>query len=87
MITPPLVTFFIFYFTTAKAKAVLEWVIRTSLREEHLLPCVTMAVFSLPIWFHGTLFFVEIVFSYPGLGSLLYKSLLTRDYPLMAGIL
>ncbi len=31
--------------------------------------------------------FVEIVFSYPGMGSLLYNSIMTRDYPLIQGIL
>lgn len=30
---------------------------------------------------------VEVVFQYPGLGSLLYKAILSRDYPLINGII
>lgn len=51
-----------------------------------LLPVVTATGLSIPQMITGALF-VEIVFSYPGVGSLLYNSLLTRDYPLIQGIL
>lgn len=33
----------------------------------------------------GTLF-IEIVFSYPGMGSLIHQAILSRDYPLLQGI-
>ena len=51
-----------------------------------LLPVVTAAGLQLASSVTGALF-IEIIFSYPGVGSLLYNSLLARDYPLMQGIL
>lgn len=51
-----------------------------------LLPVVTATGLHLPHLLTGALF-VEIVFAYPGVGWLLYNSLLTRDYPLIQGIL
>jgi peptide/nickel transport system permease protein len=33
----------------------------------------------------GTIF-VETVFAYPGIGNLVYKSVLNRDYPLLQGL-
>jgi peptide/nickel transport system permease protein len=51
-----------------------------------LLPVVTATGLSIPQMITGALF-VEIVFSYPGVGLLLYNSLLTRVYPLIQGIL
>ncbi|MHC1631907.1 MAG: ABC transporter permease [Methanotrichaceae archaeon] len=51
-----------------------------------LLPVVTRTGLHLPHVITGALF-VEIIFAYPGVGSLLYNSLLTRDYPLIQGIL
>lgn len=75
------------FILTAKAKGCPERIIRyRHAGRNTLLPVVTAAGLQFAHLVTGTLF-VEIVFSYPGLGSLLYKSLLTRDYPLMAGIL
>jgi peptide/nickel transport system permease protein len=51
-----------------------------------LLPVVTATGLMIPHLITGALF-VEIVFSYPGVGWLLYNALLTRDYPLIQGIL
>lgn len=75
------------YILTARAKGCPE----RSIRYRHagrnsLLPVVTEVGLQFAHLITGTLF-IEIIFSYPGLGSLLYKSLLTRDYPLLEGIL
>lgn len=75
------------YILTARAKGCPE----RSIRYRHagrnsLLPVVTAAGLQFAHLITGTLF-IEIIFSYPGLGLLLYKSLLTRDYPLLEGIL
>lgn len=75
------------FIITARAKGCREH----SIRYRHagrntLLPVVTAAGLMFSRLFTGTLF-VEIVFAYPGLGTLLYNSLLARDYPLMQGIL
>ena len=75
------------FILTAKAKGCPE----PGIRYRHagrniLLPVVTSAGLMFSRLFTGTLF-VEIVFSYPGMGTLLYNALLVRDYPLMQGIL
>jgi len=75
------------FIVTARAKGCREH----SIRYRHagrnaLLPVVTSAGLMFARLFTGTLF-VEIVFAYPGLGTLLYNALLTRDYPLMQGVL
>lgn len=75
------------FILTAKAKGCQERVIRYRHAGKHsLLPVVTATGLQLAHSVTGALF-VEIIFSYPGVGSLLYNSLLTRDYPLIQGIL
>ncbi|NYT02661.1 MAG: ABC transporter permease [Methanosarcinales archaeon] len=72
---------------TARAKGCSE----SSVRYGHagrnsLLPVVTATGMRLPNLITGALF-IEIVFSYPGVGSLLNSALDARDYPLIQGIL
>ncbi|THF75753.1 ABC transporter permease [Cohnella fermenti] len=50
-----------------------------------LLPVYTHMTMSLSLLVSGAVV-VETVFSYPGVGSLLYESVLARDYPLMQGV-
>jgi peptide/nickel transport system permease protein len=50
-----------------------------------MLPQVTALALVLGQIFGGALI-VEIVFSYPGIGSLLYNAILTGDYNLIMGI-
>ncbi len=49
-----------------------------------ILPMVTLIALSIATIFGGALF-VEIVFSYPGLGTLIYDALNARDYPVIQG--
>ena len=51
-----------------------------------MLPVVTRTGIWLGRVVTGVLF-VEIVFSYPGLGYLTYEALLYRDYPIIQGVL
>jgi peptide/nickel transport system permease protein len=75
------------FILTARAKGCNEWIIRyRHAGRNSMLPVVTATGLHLPHLITGTLF-VEIVFAYPGAGWLLYNSLLTRDYPLIQGIL
>ncbi|KUK36764.1 MAG: Glutathione ABC transport system permease protein GsiC [Thermacetogenium phaeum] len=75
------------FILTAKAKGCRERVIRyRHAGKNSLLPVVTATGLQLAHSVTGALF-IEIIFSYPGVGSILYNSLLTRDYPLMQGIL
>jgi peptide/nickel transport system permease protein len=51
-----------------------------------LLPVITRTGIWLGRIVTGTLF-VEVIFAYPGLGSLTYRALLTRDYAVLQGVL
>jgi peptide/nickel transport system permease protein len=50
-----------------------------------LLPVYTHVTMSLGILVSGAVV-VEMVFSYPGIGSLLFESVIARDYALMQGV-
>lgn len=63
-----------------EGKIVSRYVIRNA-----LLPQITGLGLSLGLIFSGALI-TEIVFSYPGLGSLLYNAIITGDYNLIMGI-
>ncbi len=62
------------------ARILVRHVIRNALR-----PLVTVLGLSLPSIFAGGVV-VETVFSYPGLGWLLWRSALSQDYPVLIGI-
>ncbi|MEZ4609463.1 MAG: ABC transporter permease [Caldilineaceae bacterium] len=63
-----------------EGKVVRRYVIRNA-----MLPQITGLGLSLGLIFSGALI-TEIVFSYPGLGSLLYNAIVTGDYNLIMGI-
>lgn len=62
------------------SRILVRHVIRNALR-----PLVTVLGLSLPSIFAGGVV-VETVFSYPGLGWLLWRSALSQDYPVLIGI-
>ena len=75
------------FILTAKAKGCPSGVIKyRHAGRNSLLPVVTEAGLQLAHLITAALF-IEIIFSYPGIGTLLFSSLLTRDYPLLQGIL
>jgi len=75
------------FILTARAKGCKDIRVRYHHAGRHsLLPVVTAAGLHLTHLITGTLF-VEVVFSYPGLGSLLYNALMVRDYPVIQGVL
>jgi len=75
------------FILTARAKGCFERAIMyRHAGRNSLLPVVTATGLQLTHLITGALF-IEIVFAYPGVGGLLYNSLMTRDYPLMQGIL
>ena len=75
------------YIMTARAKGCSERIVRYhhSARNS-LLPVLTLIGTQMASIITGAIF-VERVFSYPGLGNLLYESILNRDYPMIQGIL
>lgn len=75
------------YITTARAKGLSERVViyRHALRNA-LLPIITILGFSLPGLIGGSVIF-ETIFAIPGMGQLFYMGVMSRDYPLVMGIL
>lgn len=72
--------------TTALAYGADRWRQLTRHLFRHaLLPCITALSNMLPMLFTGA-FVVEVVFSVPAIGTLLVKSLLQRDLPMLQGI-
>lgn len=73
------------YITTARAKGLKERTImfRTALRNASL-PLITLVALNLGFVVGGAIE-IETVFSWPGLGLLVYRSVLSRDYPVLQG--
>jgi peptide/nickel transport system permease protein len=73
------------YLRTARAKGVPERavIVRHALRNA-LLPVLTIVGLQLGALLSGAVI-TEIVFAWPGIGSLLIQSIHTRDYPLVQG--
>lgn len=74
------------YITTAYAKGLAPRVVMTrhALRNA-LIPLVTILGLQLP-WMIGGFVVAESIFSWPGMGRLLWQSAQERDYPLMMSI-
>jgi peptide/nickel transport system permease protein len=75
------------YVRTARAKGLrMSRVYFKHALRNALLPLVTIFALDLPYIFAGSLY-VEIIFSWPGMGRLYYQAALDRDYPLLMAIL
>lgn len=74
------------YITMAKAKGCSESiVIYKHALKNALLPVITWIGLAVGYLLFGAIM-TEIVFSWPGLGRLLYSSLFARDYPVLMGL-
>jgi peptide/nickel transport system permease protein len=75
------------YITTARAKGLSERVViyKHALRNA-LLPVITLLGLSVPGLIGGSVIF-ETIFAIPGMGQLFYQSVMSRDYPVIMGIL
>jgi len=75
------------YVATARAKGLPERkvVYRHAVRNA-LLPVITILGLSVPDLLGGSVIF-ETIFSIPGMGQLFYQGVMSRDYPLIMGIL
>jgi peptide/nickel transport system permease protein len=75
------------YLRTARAKGLSARVViyRHALRNA-LIPLITLLALDLPYIFTGAVF-VEMLFSWPGMGRLYYQAALQRDYPLLMAVL
>jgi peptide/nickel transport system permease protein len=73
------------FILTARAKGLKERkVLFTHVFRNALLPLVTVIALDFGFMFSGVLL-VEIVFSWGGMGTLIYDAVLARDYPLLNG--
>jgi peptide/nickel transport system permease protein len=75
------------YIRTARAKGQVERKVlfKHALRNA-LIPLVTMFALDFPYIFTGALY-VELLFSWPGMGRLYYEAANYRDYPILLGVL
>jgi peptide/nickel transport system permease protein len=74
------------YVTTARAKGLTDRrVLRSHAFPNALLPTVTVIAINLGYVVAGAIT-AEIVFNWPGLGTLTYDALQNRDYPVLQGI-
>jgi len=74
------------FIRTAKAKGLSEVAVRYKHAGRNaMLPIVTTTGVRVGIVVTGALF-IEIIFSYPGVGLLSYNALLMRDYPILQGV-
>lgn len=73
------------YVTGARARGVKEWkILWLNVFPNSLLPLITMLGLSVGSLLGGTAV-VEVIFSYPGLGSLAVSAITSYDYPLIQG--
>jgi peptide/nickel transport system permease protein len=75
------------YIRTARAKGQVERkvMLRHALKNA-LIPLVTLFALDFPYIFTGSIY-VELIFSWPGMGRLFYDAAVHRDYPVLMGIL
>jgi peptide/nickel transport system permease protein len=73
------------YITTARAKGIGDTrILRTHALPNALLPAVTLIAINLGYVVAGAIT-VEVVFNWPGLGTLTIEALGARDYPVLQG--
>ena len=75
------------YIRTARAKGQDErLVLYKHALKNALIPLVTMFALDFPYIFAGSLY-VELIFSWPGMGRLYYDAATARDYPILLAVL
>jgi len=75
------------YIMLARIKGLPEHIVlRRHALKNALLPVITILGLSVPGLIGGSVI-VESIFSIPGMGELFYKSVMSRDYPLIMGML
>lgn len=80
-----LYAFFEDYVTTAEAKGVKEiTIVIKHVARSALLPVMTLFSMQIGLLLGGQIM-IEIVFSYPGVGKLIFDAILSLDYPLVIG--
>lgn len=73
-----------YYVKTARANGVEEREIRSGVLRNALIPYLNYLGMTIPSFFGGSVI-VETLFSWAGLGQLMAKSVMMKDYPLLMG--
>jgi peptide/nickel transport system permease protein len=74
------------YILTAKAKGLKPWrILRDHALKNSSLPLVTIIALDLGYAIGGTIQ-IETIFSWPGIGRLMFESIGQRDYPVLQGV-
>jgi peptide/nickel transport system permease protein len=75
------------YIRAARAKGLRERTIRyRHALKNAAIPLITMFALDIPFIFAGTIY-VELLFSWPGMGRLYYQAATGRDYPVLMAVL
>lgn len=74
------------YVRTARAKGLRELAVIGHAFRNVLIPLITIVAIQFGILMGGALM-TEIVFAWPGIGSLMYDSILRKDYPVVLAVL
>lgn len=75
------------YIRTARAKGQKERIVMMGhALKNALIPLVTLFALDFPYIFAGSIY-VELIFSWPGMGRLYYDAAVNRDYPILLAIL
>jgi peptide/nickel transport system permease protein len=75
------------YIRTARAKGLHErGVLYSHALKNATIPLITMSALDIPFIFAGTVY-VELLFSWPGMGRLYYQAATGRDYPVLMAVL
>jgi peptide/nickel transport system permease protein len=72
------------FILAAELRGLSQWIIFRYVARNAVLPLFTILALSIGFMFGGAVF-IENAFNYPGMGSLLIKSVGARDYPVMTG--
>ncbi len=73
------------FLINAKARGITGWRLYVNYYGRNMLPVVLARLSDTTTTMVGVVLFVEIVFSYPGIGHLIYGAILDHDYTLLQG--
>ena len=75
------------YIITARAKGLTEFIVMNKHALRNAVAPVIVYLFLRIPWFIGGAVVVETIFAWPGIGRLMYKAILTKDFPIVQGVI
>lgn len=75
------------YIMTARAKGLREFLVTYKHALRNAVISVMVYLFLQIPWLVGGAVVVETVFAWPGMGRLMYKAILTKDFPIVQGVI